>query len=75
MEEEKKEVICYMKREANWKLKKKMTKEDYENFKENYEGDIDCLGIDVLDEFGADLNDPDNWQDETEISSDWDEKK
>jgi len=74
MEDELKEVECEMKRTCRWKLKKKMTKEDYEDFKKNYDGNIQELGIDVLDEFGADPTDPDSWDDETETWSDWDEE-
>jgi hypothetical protein len=69
----KREVIVEVKRTAKWALKAMMTKEEYEDMKESTEGF--CNAVDVVESGffkGADITEPDNWDDECEFESEWD---
>jgi hypothetical protein len=70
---EKKAVWITVRRTSTHEFKLKLTKEEYLELKDKIENENDKGGADVIDMCHGDPeSEPDDWDDEFEVESDWD---
>lgn len=75
VKEKKKKVYVTITRTARWELEADMTQEEYEDMRES--NSVYCNAVDIVESGffkGADITQPDDWDDDADFESEWDEE-